>query len=144
MHTLNSYPQEVGVHASRLCKFLEELDVPGAAAKAFPSLGLVRGVHYAPSHTHDSPSAQGVTVKLQCNEGQGGCFPLHYDNAGPPSNRKLTCLFYLTSDWHEAHGGELQLVPWLRQPVTIPPLSGRIHLGSNQCASAHPCLTVLA
>jgi hypothetical protein len=30
------------------------------------------------------------TVKLQHNCGGGGCFPLHYDNPGPPSNRALT------------------------------------------------------
>ena len=29
------------------------------------------------------------------------CFPLHYDNAGPPSKRRLTCLFYLSVGWSE-------------------------------------------
>ena len=42
--------------------------------------------------------AAGVSVKAQRNAAgvdgapSGGCFPLHYDNAGPPSRRALTCL----------------------------------------------------
>ena len=33
-----------------------------------------------------------VSLKAQRNDGaRGGCFPVHYDNAGPPSRRALTC-----------------------------------------------------
>ena len=31
--------------------------------------------------------------------------PHHYDNAGPPSKRKLTALFYLNPNWKPADGG---------------------------------------
>ena len=106
--------------APRLLTALEALAVPRAAAAAFPTLQLVDG-----RPLEQSAGATGVVVKLQCNEGAGGCFPLHYDNAGPPSKRRLTCLFYLSVGWSETDGGELQLVPWLGAPVTIAPLSGR-------------------
>ena len=106
--------------APRLLAALESLAVPRAAAAAFPTLQLVDG-----RPLEQSAGATGVVVKLQCNEGAGGCFPLHYDNAGPPSRRRLTCLFYLSVGWSEMDGGELQLVPWLGAPVTIAPLSGR-------------------
>ena len=64
---------------------------------------------------------------MQCNEG-GGCFPLHYDNAGPPSKRRLTALFYLNPRWTPLDGGELELCPWLSPPVRVPPLHGRLVL----------------
>ena len=41
------------------------------------------------------PGDAARTVKLQHNRGGGGCFPLHYDNPGPPSRRALTCILYL-------------------------------------------------
>eukprot|EP01052_Picozoa_sp_SAG31_P041422 SAG31_NODE_6275_length_2093_cov_1.289368_2_plen_284_part_00 len=85
-----------------------------------------------------------VTLKLQHNRGGGGCFPWHYDNPGPPNNRKITCLVYLNPDWRPGHGGELQLLPFLSEAgattletnctnansgsdgaVTIPPLMDR-------------------
>ena len=50
-----------------------------ALAEALPALRL-------------RPDAAGTSVKTQYNDGTGGCFPLHFDNAGPPSKRKLTCL----------------------------------------------------
>ena len=91
--------------------------VASAAGAAFPELQLSPG-----------PNGEGTAVKLQCNEGHGGCFPLHFDNAGPPSCRKLTCLVYLNPSWAEGDGGELELVPWLAPPVQIPPLGGRLVL----------------
>ena len=47
------------------------------------------------------PGDAARTVKLQHNRGGGGCFPLHYDNPGPPSRRALTCILYLNPDWTE-------------------------------------------
>ena len=67
-----------------------------------------------------------VTVKLQWNRGRGGCFPLHYDNPGRPSNRLLTCLVYLNPDWTEGDGGELELIPFLSNPQKIAPLHDRM------------------
>ena len=66
------------------------------------------------------------TVKLQHNRGGGGCFPLHYDNPGPPSNRALTCILYLNPDWSMGDGGELQLVPFMRRPVRVAPRHDRL------------------
>eukprot|EP00293_Proteomonas_sulcata_P015422 CAMPEP_0184312542 /NCGR_PEP_ID=MMETSP1049-20130417/50660_1 /TAXON_ID=77928 /ORGANISM="Proteomonas sulcata, Strain CCMP704" /LENGTH=215 /DNA_ID=CAMNT_0026628777 /DNA_START=859 /DNA_END=1503 /DNA_ORIENTATION=+ len=66
------------------------------------------------------------TLKVQMNKGNGGCFPLHYDNPGRPNMRKLTCLLYLNSDWKEGDGGELQIVPFLSDPVKIHPLMDRM------------------
>ena len=86
--------------------------LPSAACEALPELRLV----------------EAAAVKLQCNEGHGGCFPLHFDNAGPPSKRKLTALVYLNAEWAEADGGEIELVPWLAPPVVVPPLLGRLVL----------------
>jgi len=53
--------------------------------------------------------------------GNGACFPLHYDNPGRPSKRKLTCLVYLNPDWKPGDGGELKLFPFLEEPITIEP-----------------------
>ena len=60
-----------------------------------------------------------MTLKLQTNT--GGCFPWHYDNPSPPNKRLLTIAVYLTKDWSEAMGGEVQLLPFLGTPVTVPP-----------------------
>eukprot|EP00038_Savillea_parva_P010379 m.189906 g.189906 ORF g.189906 m.189906 type:complete len:366 (+) comp17887_c0_seq1:180-1277(+) len=78
-----------------------------------PGLSLVRG-------------PRGIVVKLQYNDGGGGCFPLHYDNPGPPNRRILTCLVYLNPQWSPGDGGELQLVPFCADKVVIPPLHNRL------------------
>ena len=59
------------------------------------------------------------TVKLQVNDGTGGCFPTHYDNPGPPSKRALTCILYLNPHWVDGHGGELDLMPFCATPVRV-------------------------
>ena len=53
------------------------------------------------------------TIKLQYNNGTGGCFPAHYDNPGPGSNRAITCILYLNKDWCDRYGGEITLYPFL-------------------------------
>jgi hypothetical protein len=123
----------------RLSPLLKEtlsgLCVPQAARAAFPSLAI-------------SAAPDGAAYKLQCNE--GGCFPLHYDNAGPPNKRQLTALFYLNPGWAYGHGGELQLVPWLRPPVTLAPLHNRLVLFLSdsvlhrvlQCQTRRFCFTI--
>ena len=109
---------------------LGRLDIPRVAAAAFPELALLAGT-------------DGVTVKLQCaarverhvsapststhqlsrchgcrcNRGSGGCFPLHFDNAGPPSRRRLSILCYFNPSWKPGDGGELELLPWLKSAV---------------------------
>ncbi|CAB1120253.1 unnamed protein product [Ectocarpus sp. CCAP 1310/34] len=85
-----------------------------ALAAAFPEgLRLARGT-------------QGRTLKLQRNAGSGGCFPLHYDNPGPPNKRALTCLLYLNPSWKEGDGGEVCLTPFLQKEEAIAPLLDRL------------------
>jgi hypothetical protein len=78
-----------------------------------PQLSLVTGT-------------QGTTIKLQINQGNSGCFPLHYDNPGRPNKRQLTCLVYLNPNWKQGDGGELQLIPFLKKEINIPPLFNRM------------------
>ncbi|CAK0853597.1 unnamed protein product [Prorocentrum cordatum] len=87
----------------------------GPLAERLPELRLAAG-----------PGAR--SVKLQHNAGAGGCFPLHYDNAGPPSRRALTCVVYMNPGWRPGDGGELELRPFLRPAVLVPPLMGRAAL----------------
>eukprot|EP00041_Stephanoeca_diplocostata_P009465 m.145920 g.145920 ORF g.145920 m.145920 type:complete len:360 (-) comp17749_c0_seq2:71-1150(-) len=69
---------------------------------------------------------QSTTLKLQYNEGSGGCFPLHYDNPGRPNKRKITCLVYLNEHWKEGDGGEIELIPFGEKPITISPKLDRL------------------
>lgn len=69
----------------------------------------------------NEPSA----IKLQYNKGNGGCFPYHYDNPGPPSRRQLTCIVYLNQNWKEGDGGELELLPFLSKKIIIKPIMDR-------------------
>ena len=45
-------------------------------------------------------STSGTTIKLQLNKGNGGCFPMHFDNPGPPNQRALTAIMYLNDAWN--------------------------------------------
>eukprot|EP00418_Pyrodinium_bahamense_P021480 CAMPEP_0179146470 /NCGR_PEP_ID=MMETSP0796-20121207/70726_1 /TAXON_ID=73915 /ORGANISM="Pyrodinium bahamense, Strain pbaha01" /LENGTH=285 /DNA_ID=CAMNT_0020846941 /DNA_START=75 /DNA_END=930 /DNA_ORIENTATION=+ len=85
------------------------LAFPRALARHLPDLAL-------------ACREDGVTLKIQRNEGQGGCFPLHYDNPGPPNKRALTCLVYLNEGWAAANGGELELRPLFEAPVALAPI----------------------
>lgn len=66
------------------------------------------------------------TVKLQVNEGRGACFPWHYDNPAPPSNRALTCILYLNPDWKPGDGGELRFQPFCGVGATVAPRHNRL------------------
>eukprot|EP00664_Eupelagonemidae_sp_cell27_P009852 gene9852-7414_t len=51
-------------------------------------------------------------VKVQYNEGAGGCFPMHFDTRRcRQSRRHLTMVLYLNPLWEPQHGGELRLFP---------------------------------
>ena len=112
-------------------------DVVGALRGALPELSLTHG-------------RDGKTVKLQWNRGGGGCFPMHYDNAGAPSKRRLTCLCYLNPDWAPGDGGELQLQPFLGAAVTVRPLMDRMVVFYSErllhrvtpCSKSRYCFTV--
>lgn len=77
-------------------------------------------------------TVDGRVVKLQVNDGSGGCFPYHYDNPGKPNKRLLTCAFYLNKDWKRGDGGELVLLPFLtkvegkQSEVVIEPKHNRL------------------
>lgn len=85
----------------------------------FPHLALIDGSSAGGASPTDAV-AKSLTVKLQINK--GGCFPWHYDNPSPPNKRKLTLALYLTPD-HDAEkdGGEIVLMPFLRDAVVVPP-----------------------
>ena len=115
-HIFEAELQDRGVHSPGL-KSLEELQLHALSAKAFPDLHL--------------NSCQ-PTIKLQFNEGKGGCFPPHFDNPGGENKRKLTILLYLNSAWDDQSGGELELMPWLQPSVRIAPVYGRVVLFLSQ------------
>jgi len=97
-----------------------------------------------------APEATRATLKFQYNAGGGGCFPCHYDNAGKPSRRQVTCLFYFNADWKPGDGGELELLPFLKPSVRIPPsfdravlfLSDRVLHRVLPAAAPRYCFTV--
>ena len=106
-------------------KKFKELFESGALAAAFndkmPELSLEEGT-------------KGATLKIQKNTGGGGCFPLHFDNPGPPNKRKLTCLLYLNESWSEGDGGELELRPLFSEPIVLAPLLDRfVVFYSDRC-----------
>lgn len=78
------------------------------------------------SDNHDA-----VSIKLQYNEGHGGCFPIHYDNPGGSSKRALTVLCYLNRSWfsdtNDSLGGEIVLLPFLsRNCYAFAPVMGLV------------------
>lgn len=76
--------------------------------------------------TDAEEASTAITLKLQMNE--GGSFPWHYDNPSRPNKRRLTMAVYLTENWCEAVGGELQVMPFLEAPTTIPPRANTVVL----------------
>lgn len=111
---------EVDLHDAELRRKVPELDA------LFHSTALLEALS---THLPDYElqfSTSGRTLKLQRNAGSGGCFPCHYDNPGTPNKRKLTCLLYLNDSWQPGDGGEVQLLPFLEQPVTVAPKMDRV------------------
>jgi hypothetical protein len=70
------------------------------------------------------------SVKLQLNQGRGGCFPLHFDSDAALDGRRITALTYLNPDWTPGDGGELVLYPFPDAPVKVEPVMGRVVLFS--------------
>jgi len=69
---------------------------------------------------------RGRTIKLQWNRGNGGCFPWHYDNPGPPNRRQMTCVIYLNPSWTLGDGGEICLLPFLaKEKISVEPIFNR-------------------
>jgi len=72
------------------------------------------------------PRAEKRVVKAQLNVGGGGCFPWHYDNPGPPSNRAVTAILYLNPQWRDGDGGELVLQPFCAGAARVAPRHNRL------------------
>ncbi|KAF1329184.1 Egl nine 1, partial [Globisporangium splendens] len=73
----------------------------------------------------------GYMVKLQYNEGHGGCFPLHFDSYGE-DGKCVTAVLYLNDGWQDGDGGEIVLYPFPKQKVVIAPRFGDMVLFSSQ------------
>lgn len=120
-HFTKPHIYEVDLHDETLRKKIPQLDsLFETHAEALidaleDEFDLVRGTN-------------GRTIKLQYNEGQGGCFPYHYDNPGRPNRRQISCLLYLNPHWKAGDGGEIQFQPFLGPKVTIEPLMDRLVL----------------
>ena len=67
-----------------------------------------------------------ASVKLQMNDGSGGCFPLHFDGDAALDSRLVTMLCYLNEDWRAEDAGELVYHPFPLRPVVIEPTFGRL------------------
>ncbi|TYZ57589.1 hypothetical protein PybrP1_013210 [[Pythium] brassicae (nom. inval.)] len=111
---------EVDLHDARLRAKVPELDA------LFHSTELLQVFSQHMPEYDLQFSTAGRTLKLQRNAGHGGCFPCHYDNPGKPNARKLTCLLYLNDAWVPGDGGEVQLLPFLKAPVTVAPRMDRM------------------
>lgn len=77
-------------------------------------------------------------VKLQYNQGDGGCFPIHFDSDPSVDSRFLTCILYL-NDAQDIKGGELVLYPYSSEPITIEPILNRMVIFKSQ-SMAHRVL----
>lgn len=77
-------------------------------------------------------------LKLQCNKGNGGAFPIHFDSDPSVDTRFLTCILYL-NDQDDIDGGELVLYPHNADIVKIKPLLNRMVMFKSQ-SMAHRVL----
>eukprot|EP00041_Stephanoeca_diplocostata_P014044 m.252131 g.252131 ORF g.252131 m.252131 type:complete len:674 (-) comp19555_c0_seq1:426-2447(-) len=66
------------------------------------------------------------TIKLQYNEGIGGCFPMHYDTSSAHSQREITAIIYLNPEWKAGDGGELRLFPFPLDVMDVAPMHDRL------------------
>jgi hypothetical protein len=100
-----------------------EADLTGDCADAPPR--LVRLLKRFGAELADAlpvPCARAAAIKVQRND--GGAFPAHYDNAGPPSKRAVTAVLYFGAE----AGGDLVLAPFLRRGVAVSPRRNRLAL----------------
>ena len=86
---------------------------------------------FFPCQQTEEESAPHQAIKLQVNEGQGGCFPCHFDSDEALDGRKVTAIFYLNPSWKPGEGGELRLYPWPSPPLDIAPIADRLVLFSS-------------
>eukprot|EP00946_MAST-07B_sp_MAST-7B-sp1_P003297 g3297.t1 len=101
------------------------------------------------------------SIKIQVNEGEGACFPCHYDSDAKVDDRSLTMIFYLNPEWLQPvqsvesaadRGGHVVCFPLPYRPVSFAPAISRVVAFSSRnmlhrtlpCRSADPrcCLTM--
>lgn len=71
-------------------------------------------------------------AKVQVNTGGGGAFPFHFDlPSTKDARRHLTALLYLTPDWEEGDGGEVQVLPFPFPDQLLAPLDRRLVVFSS-------------
>lgn len=95
----------------------------------------------------DSDEIVTQNVKVQKNDGQGACFPIHYDTDGQYDARKLTCIYYLNED---PVGGELVLYPYGAPRIFVEPRLNRMVIFRSDviahrvlpCHAERYCLTI--
>lgn len=69
-----------------------------------------------------------IDIKVQYNDGNGGCFPMHFDTTPQVSQRQLTGVVYLNPNWKEEDGGQLRVYPFPYDKVDIAPKMDRMVL----------------
>eukprot|EP00242_Pyramimonas_sp_CCMP2087_P007191 CAMPEP_0198202626 /NCGR_PEP_ID=MMETSP1445-20131203/5815_1 /TAXON_ID=36898 /ORGANISM="Pyramimonas sp., Strain CCMP2087" /LENGTH=344 /DNA_ID=CAMNT_0043873645 /DNA_START=572 /DNA_END=1603 /DNA_ORIENTATION=- len=89
------------------------------------TLGTTLNVHL-PELCLDSQA-----LKVQWNNGGGGCFPLHFDSDRDLDRRQVTAIVYLNKDWTPKDGGQLRVYPFPSAPVEIEPVFDRMVLFSS-------------
>lgn len=66
-------------------------------------------------------------AKVQVNTGSGGAFPFHFDVPSvKDARRHLTAILYLNPDWQDGDGGEVELLPFPFDSVSVAPLNNRL------------------
>jgi len=71
------------------------------------------------------------TLKIQHNQGEGGCFPVHFDTDAGLDSRSVTAILYLNEDWKASDGGQLALYPFPFEKVEVEPVADRLVLFSS-------------
>lgn len=131
----------------------ELFDLRGSSVSA---LSALQSDHSLLSHLNDGNNLNirfGMhTTKVQVNEGDGACFPLHLDTDPVVDSRIVTAILYLNDeDWDkDRDGGQLQLAPWPGHGVEIAPRRNRLVLFSSTdmvhrvlpCHRRRYCLTM--
>jgi Rps23 Pro-64 3,4-dihydroxylase Tpa1-like proline 4-hydroxylase len=88
-------------------------------------------------------------IKVQTNQGQGGCFPFHFDTHGK-DHRLVTAILYLNPTWQPSDGGKLGLYPFPYANIEVEPINDRLVMFSSlemlhrvlPANSRRECLTI--
>ena len=110
IHEIDSHIPGLAAIAPAIHSLTTDLSLLRAMDGLLPTLGL---------HSQ--------SVKVQYNEGDNACFPLHFDSYNDRGdNRRLTAILYLNPDWKARWGGQLELMPLPWERVRIEPRWDRL------------------